>query len=200
MIVWFLACDAGEGPALEGAIGGTISSGESSGQVIAGTAFAAELGGNILFGVFPETGVSCDDAAAELTAGDARWNPSKVQAAGACSMSVFATFDTELSLIDATLVDATVSVSCAMDTGEWEHRTTGEAGWYYSGPWWQGSPEVFSLNLTGDKDAGYQFSIEMDTYSGQFIYDLTYPEPDPGTGAVSGAIDAAYCDHLIAAM
>jgi len=134
VILSLLACAGGDGPSALGTLGGTITSGESTGVLIAGSAFAAELNGDILLGVFPESLVSCEEAASELTAGDWRWNPSKVQEAGACSMSVLAGYDGELVLDDATLLDATVSVSCAMDEGEWERRTTGEDGWYYSGP------------------------------------------------------------------
>jgi hypothetical protein len=86
-----------------------------------------------------------------------------------------------------------------MDSGEWLWSDeSGTEGYFYSGPWWQGSPETFSIELVGSKEEGYSLDLTMDTYSGQFIYDLEHMDPDPGSGAVAGVVEAEYCDQLIA--
>ncbi len=177
---------------------GVISSNGSSGEMRPGAAYAAELSGEIFLVVYPVADASCEDAG-EALGTDPDWLPTAVYEAGGCSLSVRAPFDGSLTLTDATILDATVSVSCAMDDGEWVDLG-GDDGWQYDGPWWQGSPETFALDLQRSEDGeSYQLTVAMDTYSGQFIYDLQNSEPDPGTGSVSGDVTAAACDALVSA-
>lgn len=175
---------------------GVVSAGGSSGEVRPGAAWATEFDGELFLVVYPVADASCEDAGDAL-GNDPDWQPTAVYEAGGCSMSVHdPEFDGSLTVTDGTILDATVSVSCAMDDGEWEDQG-GDDGWQYSGPWWQGSPETFSLTVTAEGD-NYHLTVAMDTYSGQFIYDLENPEPDPGAGAVTGDVAAQPCDELAA--
>ena len=188
-----IGCNGDEkaGPTL----GGVISSNGSSGEMRPGAAWATEFDGEIFLVVYPVADASCEDAGDALD-NDPDWVPTAVYEAGGCSMSVHATYDGGLDIVDGTILDATVSVSCAMDDGEWEDQG-GDDGWQYSGPWWQGSPETFSLSITPEGE-NYHLIVEMDTYSGQYIYDLENSEPDPGAGAISGDVTAKPCDELSA--
>lgn len=182
-------------------IGGSVSASGSSANLSTGVAYAAELAGEILVTIFPRADATCESAGAEIAAGDPDWNPANVHEAGACGLIIQAPYEGSLSLSGATIVDATVTLNCAMDTGEWEYREGTSLyydGYYYTGPWWQGSPETFDLDISGSEADGYSVSVAMEAYSGRFLYDLDDMENDPATGTISGTSTATHCDELIA--
>lgn len=183
------------------AIAGTVSASGSSADMSSGVAYAAELAGEIMVAIFPRSDATCAYAGAELAAGDPDWNPANVHQPGACGLIIQAPYDGGLSLTGATIVDATVTLNCAMDSGEWEYREGTSLyydGYYYTGPWWQGSPESFDLEISGSEADGYTVSASMDAYSGRFLYDLDDMENDPATGSIVGTTTATHCDDLIA--
>lgn len=180
---------------LEGEI---VSNGER-GVVRGGSGFAAERDGRLVAVVYARTDITCELAGEDLGNGGSDWDPSTVLEAGTCGLSVLTDFDGSLSLEGGTIYDATVSVSCAMGEGTWEFREkqgSNPAGYFYSGSWWQGSPELFDLAISGDEESGYTFEVAMDTYEGQFIYDLVEADKDPGEGEVTGGLSLEPCAEI----
>lgn len=198
LLITLVACEPDEVEALA-PLSGEITSNGESGELVGGAGYAAERDGRIVVVVYPRSDVTCELAGEDLGAGGEDWDASVVQEAGKCSMSIIADYEGELQVSGGTLFEATVSVSCAMGDGTWEFREQegyNGAGYFYSGAWWQGSPETFDLSVTGDEEAGYTFEVAMDTYTGQYIYDLEEADPDPGEGAVSGGMALEPCGDI----
>ncbi|GDX82307.1 hypothetical protein LBMAG42_41180 [Deltaproteobacteria bacterium] len=198
LLITLLACDPAAPDELAPLTGVITSNGESA-ELVGGAGFAAERDGRIVVVVYPRSEVTCELAGQDMGAGGEDWDASVVQEAGKCSMSILADYDDGLDITGGTLFDATVSVSCAMGDGTWEYREEdryNSAGYFYTGSWWQGSPEAFDLTVSGDEEAGYTFEVTMETYTGQYIYDLEEADPDPAEGAVSGGMVLEPCGDI----
>jgi hypothetical protein len=192
-----LACvdtDPGALAPLEGTI--TVESGEAA-DVSGVTAFATFVGNKAAVVVSPNADSTCDDAVSYFAGGDADFNGETVGAPGFCNIYVrIDDFENGATMEDST--DATVSLNCAIGEGSWvwEERNQGYEGWYFSGPFWVGSPTGYTLSLSGEEDGDLTFSLEMSEYSGRFPYDADNPEADPASGRVAGGVVAEWCDDL----
>lgn len=198
LVLTIVACEPAteaEVPPLEGEI---TSNGES-GVVRGGSGFAAERDGRLVAMVYARSDITCELAGEDLGNGGSDWDPTDVLEAGACGLSVLADYDGSLAIEGGTIYDATVSISCAMGEGTWEFREkqgSNPAGFFYSGSWWQGSPALYDLAISGDEEAGYTLEVAMDTYEGQYIYDLVEADKDPGEGEVKGGLSLEPCAEI----
>lgn len=193
-----LACVEPAAEALD-PIAGTVNveSGETA-EVTALSAFATTVGSKAAVVVSPNPDSTCDDAVAYFSGeGDSDFNSETVSAAGYCNLYIrIDAYEEGAVMEDST--DATVSLNCAAGEGEWvyEERNDGYKGWYFSGPFWVGSPTGVTLSLSGEEGGDLTLDIEMSEYSGRFPYDEDNPEADPATGEVKGAVVAEWCEDL----
>lgn len=191
-----LACadeNAGGGYTLTG----TVESAGSVADVRNAVAFGVNAGGKAALFVSPNPDATCDDAGTFLGGPGEDWSPAVVNAAGYCNVYVsIPSYEGSIAVEDD-MASATVVLGCAMDDGEWvQERHEDDEGYFYDGPWWQGSPEAFSITVEGGDDADFAVELEMHDFSGQFIYDTVNTDPDPGTGTVSGTVTASWCADM----
>ncbi|MDP2316260.1 MAG: hypothetical protein Q8P41_25400 [Pseudomonadota bacterium] len=197
MFLFLAACTGGPGDVVP--LAGTITA--DSGQVAevrAGTAFAVTTAGKAAILVSPNPDSTCADAAGFLASGDEDYNPGVVSGEGVCNLYIrLDDYDgTELTLTDDVL--ATLALNCAMDTGEWrfEERKDGYEGFFYSGPFWVGSPDAYTLTVSGGDGEDLSLDLSMDSYYGRFPYDADEPESDLAAGAVAGSATATWCPDM----
>jgi hypothetical protein len=201
LVTLLVACTGGDTKV--DPIAGTVTaeSGES-GDVTAAVAFGVVTNGKAGILVSPNPDTTCAHAGSYFSGGDADFSNEVVTGEGVCNVYIrLDDYDgSEVSLTDDT--SATLSLNCAMDTGTWDYeRHGGSPGYYYSGPWWYGSPESYTLTVSGGDDGSdLSATVSMDTYSGYFPYDEDNPEADPASGDVSGAFTATWCDDIAPAL
>lgn len=182
---------------------GIIVAGDTSAEVRAGSAWGVNAQGRAVVVISAVADTSCDAAVAYARTGSNEDNPGDLIPAGACA--VYVEVPTGYEPAGTAVTDdstrALVSVSCAMGEGEWvrEERGEGDEDWFWSGDGWQGSPEAFTLALSGGDEAPLELSLRMDSYAGSFVYDTEHPEPDPAEGAVSLELSAGWCPGLASA-
>jgi hypothetical protein len=178
----------------------TVESGESA-EVAGLTAFGTFVGDQAGIVVSPNPDTECEDAVSYFAGGDSDFNGETVGAAGYCNIYVrIDDFEAGKTMVDDT--SATISFNCAAGEGEWVYETRGGGGkaWFYSGPFWVGSPTSFSLTVSGEEEGDLTVEMEMSEYSGRFPYDEDNPEADPATGEVKGGVVAEWCDGLSAGL
>jgi hypothetical protein len=199
MIAFLAACAGGDDVA---SLGGTItaSTGES-GELASATAFGVETNGRAGVMVSPNPDSTCADAASYFGGGGTDFNPEVVSGEGVCNLYIRVDdYDgSEVTITD--LAGATVSLNCAMDSGSWAYDDDREyPGYYYSGPYWVGSPSAFTLTLSGGGGEDLSVALEMDSYTGRLPYDdVDHGEVD-ASGSVSGSVTATWCDDMAPAL
>lgn len=193
MIFLLMACTGEEAEKVDKELGEIVAdrAGERA-AVNVPVAFGYHFGGKaiLFFGGNPSG--SCEDATEYLKS--SIFDPSSLLAAGTCQMSVLMTYDGEEVSYQDDLANVTLSLGCAMDSGAWVFEERDDEDYYYSGPWWQGHPDEFSITLAPGDNASYDVTVDMDQYSGGFIYEEL--EAAPATGTVSGTFNATFCEEL----
>jgi hypothetical protein len=177
-------------------INGTITAARAGEEatVVSPSAWGLVLNGTAAIYVSPNPDATCDDVATLLGGPGEDWDPSAVNKAGSCAIFVRASYDGEKTDYVDDPVAALVNVDCAMDTGEWvQDDHDGNVGYYYSGPWWQGSPTSFDVTIDGG-EGDLSLTVEMSDYAGSFIYDEM--EAAPASGHVTGQTDVGWCEAL----
>ena len=175
----------------------TATTGESA-DVAIQHAFGFATNGIGLVYMSSNPNATCDNVVEMLNADEAH-NPDQVLLSGHCNFIYkfkypeSAGFD-GLSFTADDLLNTLWSVSCAMEEGTWEYSNNdGDRDYYYTGTWWQGSPDTHqtALNAVGED---IQITATMGPYSGHFIYEGL--DAIPATGQVNGTILAKRCTPL----
>ncbi|MSQ00380.1 MAG: hypothetical protein EXR71_00635 [Myxococcales bacterium] len=185
------------GPDLAGTV--TAESGES-GVVRPASAFGVSKGGAARVLISPNPDATCDDAAAFYGI-DPDYNAEVVSAAGHCVVDVRLDIYEDVATNYDASTDALVSFNCAMDTGAWVfEKRSNRSAWYYSGPFWTGSPAgltEYTLDV-GAATAGSALDVTLgvSVYDGRFPYDNDEAGADPATGQVSGHVGATWCEAM----
>ena len=179
-------------------LSGTIDSDGSSGDVAGVEAFGWDDGDKLLFYVSSTPGVTCDSLSEYLSA-SGEFDPSSVLTAGMCDFffRLSDSYDSGgWSVETGDLMGAGAVVNCAMEDGTWELETRDDdTDYYYTGRWWQGTPDQYSYTFSGGGEGGtYTAELEMSSYSGSFIYEDFVA--DEGSGNVSGTVTAEWCGGL----
>lgn len=161
-------------------------------------AFGYNLGDTAILLVLPNAAATCADAFHMLD-GDPEYDPTVANPPGTCTtfvhLSAYTTSGVTASSTAASpSTTSIIALNCAMDTGEWVQEQRNTFGYFYSGPYWQGSPEEATLTVSGGDEAGYALDVEMSSYDGNFIYESM--EDAPASGSAAGSIDAAWCPDL----
>jgi len=196
-----MGCSGGEGDddiesfQADGTI--TAQSGEV-GDVAVRQAFGFATNGSGLIYMASNGAATCESVV-EMLQADQAHNPDQVLLAGHCNLIFKFQYDESsgydgLSFTADQIGSAFWSVSCAMDDGAWEFENRdGDRDYYYTGVWWQGSPDNHStgVSVNGEDIA---ISTTMGPYSGHFIYQGL--DDIAATGQVSGTIQAKRCTTL----
>ncbi|HNC94868.1 MAG TPA: hypothetical protein PKY30_02050 [Myxococcota bacterium] len=193
MIFLLLACTAGKDTGADTELGKIVAdrAGETA-AVNVPVAFGYHFGGKALFFFGGNPSGTCEDAAEYLKS--SIFDPSDLLAAGTCQASILMNYDGAEVSYEDDLANVTLSLGCAMDSGSWVFETRDDEDYYYSGSWWQGHPDSFSITAGPGEGQDYVISMDMDQYTGNFIYEEL--EAAPATGTVSGSFSATFCEDL----
>ena len=191
---------------LEPKITGTVTAeGEASAQVAFYKAFAFDQGGKLLAYLSSSPNATCENVADYLRVSEGPYDPKDMFEGGHCNMFIIIDGDFDGSFshtrpADSTepnLVAAGTSMECAMGEGQFELTRLTESDrddYYWSGRWWQGRPNAYTYDFSGGAGSSYQLTLEMSAYDGGFIHEEL--DDTPAVGAVSGTIEAEWCDAL----
>ena len=187
--------DTSETFSMEGQI--TAEDGQQ-GDVTIRKAFGFATNGSGLVYFASNGDATCDNVLEMLEADEAH-NPDKVLLAGHCNLiykfkfNGEPTFD-ELSFTEADTFESLWSVSCGMGEGSWEYANNdGDKDYFYTGSWWQGSPNVYSTTVSGTGDS-MRITATMGPYTGHYIYEGL--DEVSGTGLVGGDVEVQRCTGL----
>lgn len=143
---------------------------------------------------------SCDDAARALSGRDPDFDPTVVLPPGQCTLFANVRWAggsfTDSAAVGSPTTESVVVASCAMDEGAWSYvdDDPDDAGFYYSGSLWQGSPQAYELEIGGGDGAPFSVSLSASDWSGDFLYEeLGEALAD---GDVGGAAEAEWCEAL----
>jgi len=175
---------------------GAITSDGSTAEVAARKAFGFATSGQGFVYVASNGDATCGAVVDYLTSTDP-YDPTDILVAGHCNLSLDFDYDGGWDGHEVLPSDITTglwSVSCAMDDGSWSlEERKGFVDYFYSGRWWQGSPLDHHTVLSGDGEE-LVVDLEMSEYDGDYIYEDL--ESHPGSGRVTGTIDATWCAQL----
>lgn len=187
--------DTGE-PPREGFFGDlTITSVELAGRLAVEQAFGLAQDDTLLLYLSSNPAATCARVAAYLMPSDEPADPSDLRLGGTCDMFLkIRDWDGDFSATNDRVAIASSAISCALGDGVfvYEERGDGYLDYYWSGRWWQGIPDLYTLSIRDAADGGFTISGEMTSFDGAFIYEKMQSEP--GTGEVYGEAGITRCD------
>jgi hypothetical protein len=205
LILTLIAC-AGDGPgdADEPQITGTLTTDGNSAEVAIYKAFGWDVDGKGMWYLSSSPNASCDAVVDYLTLGQV--DPTDIWEPGTCNITLIVNptgpdaqdYEGELSFTDETEFQSSWNVRCAMGEGafEWGKRDEGASAededYFWTGFEWTGAPEVFSANISGDKDSSYELTMELDVFDGS--NPVILGTKFPADGQVTGSIEAEACN------
>lgn len=200
MLPLVAACDHGTDTDAEAfLVKGDLTSGDGADGMVRGRqAFGFATAGRGIVYVAANGAATCADLVEYLDRTELIDPSATLMLEGHCNLTLTFDYDDATGwdgLTEAELTTALWSVSCAMDEGDWEVQSRqGVEDYFYSGRWWQGSPDTVSTTLHG-ADGDVSFDVDMNGFSGNFIYEEF--QAAPATGTVSGAgVATTWCPQL----
>lgn len=192
------ACSGGkDDSAGGGSLAGVISTtdGTGTGRIDVLHAYGFDINGTFVGYLSSNAGTTCANLVDYLSSKDP-YDPKDILVGGGCNIYLRSDFEGSLEASNDPIAVAGMSISCAMGDGEFvlETRDDDDRDYYWSGQWWQGYPTSYDLSLSGDRDAGYTISLDMDAYKGGYIYESM--DEILATGSVSGEIAIEPCSGL----
>ena len=158
-------------------------------------AFGLAMDGKFIAYLSNNKDATCDDALQYVTPSDKPWDPSGLLTPGSCDMFMSLVWKDGFEAKNDALSVAGFSIFCPLGDGEfvYEKRDTGDTDYFWSGRWWQGHPEDYSLTITEDSDS-YTFTMDMSTFDGSLIYEdfSAYT----GVGRVWGVLPIERCEAM----
>jgi len=191
---------------LDPKITGTVTvEGEASAEVAFYQAFAFNQGGTLLAYLSSSPTATCENVSDYLRTGQDPYDPVDMFEPSTCNffLKIDGDYNGGYSYSQGADADqpnfATLAsaMNCAMGTGEFDYFPLSESDdpdYNWNGRWWEGVPSVYTYDLSGGDGDGYTFSIEMSAYDGSFVHEPL--NDSPAVGAVSGTIDASWCELL----
>ena len=185
---------------------GTVSvAGEASAEVAFFKAFAYDQGGTMLAYLSSNPNATCTNVSDYLRVGQEPYDPVDMFSPSTCNLMLKVddeyeggyTHDQPAGADQPNFATGGSVLNCAMGTGAFEFvplSETDEPDYNWSGRWWQGGPAVYTYDLSGGGGSNYSFNIEMSAYNGSFPHEPA--NESPAAGAVSGTIEAEWCEAL----
>jgi hypothetical protein len=156
-------------------------------------AFGYDAGGKALLYFASSETATCDGVTDFLSqdSGD----PSGIFAPGYCN--VFAqvqNWDGSEVSYTSDPISVTWALNCTIGEGSWNWEERGDDdGFYWSGRFWQGSPQAWSITASGGQGSPFVVDVEMNDYDGDYIYEFV---DMTGSGLVSGTTQVEWCASL----
>ena len=208
MLALLLAC-TGEGPDGDATpqLTGSMSTDDASAEVTVYKAFGRDYDGDGLWFLVSSPDASCDSVSDYLAEGADVHDPAGIWEGGDCILTLVVNPQDGTSAYtpgtDFTFSDLLMghwSVRCAMGEGAFEWGTRDEDSpyedWFWTGVEYTASPDSWETTLSGEgEDGGYTIEVDMGS-----SFDGNYPtviDSIPGTGDISGTVEAEYCADLL---
>jgi hypothetical protein len=178
-----------------GIIEGTLSfdDGESA-SVATHKAFGYDVNGKALLYFSASEDATCADVAEYLDWGDPT-DPTAVFAAGHCNLyALVNNFDGSELTVSSDRLAVTWAINCTIGEGSWEWINAFDDPRYeWSGRYWQGDAETWTLTLSGGGGDPFVAELEMNDYDGDYIYEFV---DATASGLVSGTTQVEWCADL----
>ncbi len=194
-----LACDDEKDSGPADGVSGISGSIEITGEDLTGAidiqqAFGFNADGVAVLYLSSSASATCDDVVADL--GTENVDPSANFLAGHCNVTVKIDYDgvsASLSSADGGLVEPT-SLDCTLGDGAFEWGTQGGySGYYWSEERWIGSPDTWSVGLTGGEGDDFLAELSMDGFSNGYFQDEGAFVNYAATGQVAGDVHVSWC-------
>jgi hypothetical protein len=191
--------DTGEPVVIDGFSGEiTIDSAGLVGTFSIEKAFGMAVDDTLIVYLSSNPDATCERVVRYLTPSSELEDPSDLRLGQTCDMFMkISSWDGSFSAKDDRLAIASSAISCVLDDGKfiYKERGTDDFDYYWSGRWWQGIPDLYTLSIEDStKSDGFEISGEMSSFDGAFIYEKLQSEP--GSGLVSGAADIELCEDF----
>ena len=186
------ACDKDDTGADYGILEGDLEfeDGETA-SVATHQAFGYDAGGVALLYFASNEAATCADVTDFLS--DDSGDPSAIFSAGHCNL--FAQIqDWDGSEVTHTSdpMSVTWALNCTLGTGSWNWEERGDDdGYYWSGRFWQGSPQSWTITASGGGGSPFVTTVDMNDYEGDYIYEFIDAGAD---GLVHGTTQAQWCE------
>jgi hypothetical protein len=182
-------------PSITGTI--TLESIDTSGEVQLYKAFGFDQGGKLISYLSNNPNATCASTVDYLQDHNSPYDPSDFLVGGTCDIYFsHSDWTGSVQATDDPFAVAGMTVNCAFGDGEFvlETRDVGDRDYYWSGRWWQGHPTVYTMDMSGTGESGYEFSLSLTEYDGNLIYEEM--DAYPATGEVSGTMSVEWCPEL----
>jgi hypothetical protein len=198
-----LGCSGGKdtagGVGVDGAaVSGRITAESSFADVQTMKGFAFATAGTGLIYLSSGEGATCASVAEYLDFDTGEYDPSELWPPETCNLFLRFGYETAAGF-DGLVVagDDPLNpwiLNCAMDSGAWEYGTSnGFTDYFYSGRYYQGSPNDGTSTITG-QDGALTVDVSFSSYNGGFTYEEM--ENVPASGSVSGSVATEWCTDL----
>ncbi len=157
-------------------------------------AFGYDRNGQALLYFASSQDATCAGVAEYLDWGDPT-DPSAIFSAGHCNIYAMINDYTGSEVtISSDRTRVTWALNCTIGEGSWDWENRGQdSGYYWSGSYWQGDPETWTITLSGGGGDDFVADIQMNDYDGDYIYEFINAT---ATGLVSGTTLVEWCDDL----
>lgn len=136
-------------------------------------AFGYADSGTVLVYLSSSPDADCESVTTYLSPGGKPYDPTALLPPETCDLYLKLTGWTgSFSATDDRLAMVYSVMTCGFGPGKfvYEERGKGDFDFYYTGRWWSGIPELFSLSLT-ETSSGFHLEGEMTGFDGTFIYE-----------------------------
>jgi hypothetical protein len=189
------ACDKDDTAVEYDLLAGEISTDDGEAATISGVkAFGYDAGGTAVLYFSPNSAATCADVT-EYLADGSRFDPSNLFMGRHCNVFAAISGFTGEGSYAAGDASVTWNLTCTFGDGSFSTSGTGQDyGYYWSGRVWQGSPDDWTLELSGGGGSPLVADVEMNNYGGSYIYE-GFVSAD-ASGLVSGLTQLEWCADL----
>ena len=92
----------------------------------------------------------------------------------------------------------TVQANCAYGEGDWEYTSDGDAGYYWTGEYYEASAwkGTFNVLWLEQSEQSMQLEVDLREWEGKFPYSSERTEEYKASGKIEGLIYTEHCDGL----
>lgn len=157
-------------------------------------AFGFDRNGQVLLYFASNNAATCAGVAEELQWGEPT-DPSDLFSAGHCNVYAMVNdYSGSEVTISSDRLRVTWALNCTIGEGAWNWEVRGnDSGFYWSGRWWQGDPETWTITLSGGGGDDFVADVQMNDYDGDYSYEFIEATAE---GLVSGTALVEWCDDL----
>jgi len=191
-----VSCDKGDTGMDYGILEGELILADGpTATVVAYKAFGVDRNGKALLYFTSSESATCAGVAEFLAWGEPT-DPTALFSPGHCNVSaVLSVYDGSEVTINSGEFAVTWNLTCVLGDGAWNWEERGnDDGYYWSGRTWSGGPDTFTLTVSGGGGDDFVADVEMNDYSGNYIYESF--DNVAASGLVSGTTLVEWCDDM----